>query len=429
MDENFYIKKIIKDIEDKVKWKNIELWTDYEYKKLSQQIFEKTTISISPQTIKRLFGKVKYKEIYHPQPATKDALAAFLGYKDWINYINSDIKLKSFSKVRLKIKRKVVKWIYTLIALLTIIIIVLAISNIYFKNNKQPVVFYARNLTGTVPHTVSFHYDISRLKNREVFIDFDEGEEELKNKYEKLDISKKLINHCFESPGFYTIRLLVDGEIQASVKVHVLSEGWASYYFNDDNFTLRKFIFKLENKVKINKKDSLLYVSPESLTNQGFKGNTVYYLEHLLYQNFDVSVDSCEFEVKYKNSPEMGGISCYDVESRLIGENGIASVLLVQKGCFRWSEATIGETHLNGKYYNLSNLSLDLTSWNIMKVVVRHNKALIISGNDTLLNCEYHTSIGNLKGIRFVTKGSGAFDYVKLFDSTHNLKFHDNFDN
>ncbi len=71
------------------------------------------------------------------------------------------------------------------------------------------------------------------------------------------------------------------------------------------------------------------------------------------------------------NSPKMRGISCYDVEFRLIGENGLASVMLVQKGCYRLP--------------------------------------------------------GMIKGIRFVTKGSGAFDYVRLIDNQGELLFDDNF--
>ena len=63
MDEITYIHKIIKEIEKKLKWKNVDLWTDNDYKKLSRRIPENTKISISPQTLKRLFGKIKHKEL------------------------------------------------------------------------------------------------------------------------------------------------------------------------------------------------------------------------------------------------------------------------------------------------------------------------------------------------------------------------------
>jgi hypothetical protein len=64
-------------------WKKVSLWTDNEFRKLRILIYEDTSISISHQTFKRLFGNVKYKEVYTTQPATKDALAKFLNYADW----------------------------------------------------------------------------------------------------------------------------------------------------------------------------------------------------------------------------------------------------------------------------------------------------------------------------------------------------------
>lgn len=87
MNDRYYINIIIRRIEKKLQWKKVSLWTDNEFKKLSLLIYENTSISISPQTLKRLFGKVKYKVDYTTQPATKDSLAKFLDYTDWDAFI------------------------------------------------------------------------------------------------------------------------------------------------------------------------------------------------------------------------------------------------------------------------------------------------------------------------------------------------------
>ncbi len=117
------------------------------------------------------------------------------------------------------------------------------------------------------------------------------------------------------------------------------------------------------------------------------------------------------------------------LNSELLEKNGLVSVMLVQKGCYRWSEVTVGEVHLNGKYNDLTSLSSDMTSWNILKIKTNDNKAMIINGHDTIFSCTYNNPIGMIKGIRFVTKGSGSFDYVKLFNTHGNLKFEDNYEN
>ncbi len=427
MNDRYYINIIIRKIEKKLLWKKVSLWTDNEFKKLSILIYDDTSISISPQTLKRLFGKVKYKDVYTTQPATKDALAKFLNYADWDAFIRdqSHTIYKNISLIGLRTSGKYRKGILLVVfpAIFFIVALILIIHGIKGK----PVDFYAENVTGIVPHTVSFHFNISRFRNKEVYLDLDQNEAESATNTELLDKHLTLINHCFESPGYYNVRLSTKGRVLASAKIHVLSEGWTTYYFNDDNFILRKFVFGFEKRVSDSANNGILYISPKELNNKGFNGNTVYYLEHLLYKDFHGSADSCLFEVRYKNSNEIGGISCYDVEFRLVGENGLASVMLVQKGCYRWSEITIGEKQLNGKYNDLSHLSVDLSSWNIMKIVINNHKALIINNSDTIYTASYNQLLGMIKGIRFVTKGSGAFDYVRLYDNKGELLFDDNF--
>ncbi|MEI6048716.1 MAG: hypothetical protein WCS03_07430 [Bacteroidota bacterium] len=429
MNDRYYINIIIRRIEKKLNWKKVSLWTDNEYKKLRWLIYEDTTISISPQTLKRLFGKVKYKDDYTAQLATKDALARFLEYADWDAFVQKEAH--SLHKATFFLKRKVLANLRDIIRLIIICGSTIIIAGLFLivKAKNKTVIFNADNITGIAPHTVSFNYNLSNYKNKEVFIDFDQNEAEDKTKGELLDKRRTLLNHCFESPGFFNVRISTNGRILASTKIHVLSEGWNSYYFNDDNYVLRKFVFGLDKKVLNIIGDGTLYISPKELNNQGFNGNAVYYIEHLFYKDFKVSADSCTFEVRYKNSSEIGGISCYDAEFRIVGENGLASVMLVQKGCYRWSEITVAEKHLSGKYNDLSFLNADLSSWNVLKIVIENNKAIITNGADTIYTSNYNQPLGQVKGIRFITKGSGAFDYVRLFNYSGELKFDDNFDN
>jgi hypothetical protein len=429
MNDRYYINIIIRRIEKKLGWKKVSLWTDNEFKKLGLLIYEKTAISISPQTLKRLFGKVKYKEVYHAQPATKDALARLIDYPDWDAFVKDQHYsiYKYISIIRNRISGKLTKKRVALIIFGIIVAVGAVFSFREIKNNQ--VTFYAENVTGMAPHTVSFHLNISNVKNKDLYLDFDQNEAEDPSKGELLDKNLKLINHCFESPGYFNVKLLSKGKVLASTKIHVLSDGWNTYYFNNDNFRLRKFVFELQNRVQKVENNGMLYISPAELNNKGFNGNTVYYLEHLMYKDFNVSADNSTFEAGYKNSSEIGGISCYDVEFRIIGENGLVSVILVQKGCYRWSEITVGEQHLNGKYNDLSFLSADLSDWNKMKIILKENKAVLINNSDTIFTTHYDQLLGRVRGIRFVTKGSGAFDYVKLSNDKGEQVFDDNFGN
>ena len=64
-----------------------------------------------------------------------------------------------------------------------------------------------------------------------------------------------------------------------------------------------------------------------------------------------------------------------------------------------------------------------------MKIVLENKSARIINNGDTIFSCQYNQLLGQIKGIRFETKGSGAFDYVRLSNSSGKQLFVDNFNN
>jgi hypothetical protein len=425
MNDSQLIKIVIREIEKKLDWKEKASWKDYDYKRLSQLINESTNISIGPQTLKRLFGKVKYKEDFNLQPATKDAFARFLKYNDWDSFVRDQNipKKPTASFPEKKIPVRIISGIVVAIIAAFFVIIVALLP----KERTEEVIFFTDSVPGKIPYTVSFNYDISKIKNKDVYIDFDQTEIEDTSRGELLDKQRSIINYCFMSAGFFNVSISADGKKLASAKVHALSDGWESHYFINDNFILRKFVFGLKEKVLDTINDDFLYISPQELNKQSFNGNKIYYLQHILYQEFGVSADSCIMEVRYKNSPDMGGISCYDSEFRIICENGIASANLVQEGCHRWSEITIGETHLNGKYDDLSSLKADRSEWNVYKIKIENQTAEITNGDNVVFSGSFNNSLGQVKGIRFVTKGSGAFDYVKLYNLSGELKYYNDF--
>jgi hypothetical protein len=64
-----------------------------------------------------------------------------------------------------------------------------------------------------------------------------------------------------------------------------------------------------------------------------------------------------------------------------------------------------------------------------MKIVIKGNEASFINNSDTIYTTKYNQLLGMIKGIRFVTKGSGAFDYVRLYNNHGELLFDDDFGN
>ena len=91
MDNRSYILRCIALIEQKVDWGKTQDWVDYDFKNLSDQIFESTKVSISIRTLKRIIRQVPDAEgYYEPQMATKNALALYLGFRTWADFKRSD---------------------------------------------------------------------------------------------------------------------------------------------------------------------------------------------------------------------------------------------------------------------------------------------------------------------------------------------------
>jgi hypothetical protein len=80
----------------------------------------------------------------------------------------------------------------------------------------EKVSLWTDNLTGLVPHTISSHLDISKFKNKVIYLDLDQNAAENEANMELPDKHLTLINHCFESPGYYNVRLSSKGKAPAS---------------------------------------------------------------------------------------------------------------------------------------------------------------------------------------------------------------------
>ncbi|RYD72066.1 MAG: hypothetical protein EOP55_19475, partial [Sphingobacteriales bacterium] len=72
-----------KKIEEKMGSKPIADWRSSDYNNLNSQLGRQTKVYLSENTLKRIFGRLKTPTRYYPQKATRDALAQFIGYRDW----------------------------------------------------------------------------------------------------------------------------------------------------------------------------------------------------------------------------------------------------------------------------------------------------------------------------------------------------------
>lgn len=74
-------------IEQKVNFGSSNLWSNKDYENLSELIQEETKILISVSTLRRLWNNEYFRT---PQKATLNALAKFIGEKDWMSFLQNE---------------------------------------------------------------------------------------------------------------------------------------------------------------------------------------------------------------------------------------------------------------------------------------------------------------------------------------------------
>ncbi len=172
-----HIEACFKRIEEKLGKESCSKWDTHDFKALSESIQEETGTLLSVSTLKRLSGKVNYSS--HPNKTTLNALADYIGFKDWgafSNYCDGKlVKGKKEGRANLSMK-----------SLLAFLLLGIAFFSSVFlaarKNNTtydpDDFAFNGKSVTTGLPNSVVFRYDASAADEKariEIQQDWDES--------------------------------------------------------------------------------------------------------------------------------------------------------------------------------------------------------------------------------------------------------------
>lgn len=430
-----YLKYCLTEIERRLNWKASKFWVESDYIKLAEIIQSKSEISISPHTLKRLFGKIKYNEQYNPQQATKDALSRFLDFKDWTDFVNdtktkekekkeAEAEVSIILKKKRSLRRKVIPVIISVFLMSMVIWFWSDSKLVHKKGAKEDFKVVLADSAGIAPFTVPIKYDVSQIVSDSVWFDFDITHPLRGKQQAFLTKQGSAYNFTYQIPGYYHLTLNRVSKTLYEKDILVLSNNWDSYFSYEAN--MRKLW--LDNEIR-QASDSIgfLYYSPKSLEAIGLEPSRVFYVTHRFFNKFDIDGDNFELEARFKNTLSSGGISCYDFAIRLICENELNTVRLMEEGCSQFSGMKFGEVVRNGDQNDLSSFKLDLLDWNTLKIHVKQKKVLVHLNSEVIFEGEYHNSNGNIVGVENIFKGSGMLDYLKIKDLTTGKLFSKDF--
>jgi len=390
---------------EKMGGKSIEDWRLADYNTLSSQLGSQTKVYLSINTLKRLFGQLKTPERYFPQKATRDALAQFVGYRDWhefelINEVGKRVELKYTEAVEIKAvtekPNNYKKITYAAFAVAILALVVISHLLITKRDEVTPLSaqLVCENPFGSVPHTAVFKLKAGAHLNKTFQINFmDEATES--------SISgKKEVAKFFRNPGVVYATLMFNKKPLDTVAIFMQTKGWVA---NSGNDTSRAF--PIAGLKPLNPKN--IYVSKEQLDSAGLATNKPFLVGFSNIKPSGISGDNFSFKCRVFAEQSRPGTQCVETTIIILGEKHRHLLTLNRRNCVAFSQYKFSEKRVVGSEQFLGSLAFDPVNGGDIEIRVVNKRASVILNGRKSLDVSYQQSIGEVMGIKILFSGIG----------------------
>jgi hypothetical protein len=390
------IKHLLQTIERQLGWGEPGQWQSRDFDKLNQLILDKTGVSLSASTLKRVWGRVQYESA--PSAVTLDALARFAGYEGFRAFAGA---------APATALRRPVRW-RRLVAALFIVLALGAVAAFAFRRHARPAGdfrFTSRTVvTRGVPNSVVFDY--SAPSGDSVFIQQSWDP----TRTEPVEPGTHQHTSIYYRPGFFRAKLRVDTFIMCEHNLLIGTDGWLGMVENEPvPMYLKPSEFLLDSLMRL---PAPVYAQKVS-ARQGEPPKTRFFN----VGNFDpVPVGRLSFSADVFNEYGEGPGICRFSKVYLITDDGNGAILFpfAMKGCVSDISVFCVDHGASGKNADLSGFGLDSVGW--AHLVCRSDgREMSFWVNDRLA---YRTPLpaarSNVVGVEFVFVGTGAVRKVRL---------------
>jgi len=404
-------------------------WSTLDFEQLREQISAQTDILLSVTTLKRIWNRVKYTST--PTTTTLNALAVFLGYKNWQDFQGAAIhQLATTSPMIIadpkvepldhRLNRKIIFWILS-IGLMAI----LAGVFIYSRNHTSPKVlspdkfsFSSKPVTKGLPNSVIFQYDATSAHTDSVYI-----QQSWDPKRRHLVPAK---GHEYSSiyyyPGYYQAKLVVNNQIVKEHDLIIPSNGWVVAVEQDPV----PVYFKSNDCIS----NGILHLSVDSIQRKNIlmqpKPPIVYY--GIVLPETDLMSDNFMFSTKLKSDFSQGSAVCQQVSITIYCKHDIFSFPLCAKGCVGDIGLYLAGKSAKSTDADLSAFGCDLNQWVTVSCEVHNKRVQILIDGKKAYETTTVNAPAEVLGVRYQFVGSGSIDYMRLTHLDGDSVLEDEFD-
>lgn len=391
-------------------------WSEYDFEKVSDLIYEKTGDRLSVSTLKRIWGRIRYES--SPATATLNVLARFVDFPDWRGFQHSlhtqpdaapTTEPRSHAPaptLRAPSNRLRMALVGGLIAC-SAAVLFLSIRPRFSSpaGRKVPsVLFESRKTSDDLPNSVVFTYDVSALHSDNVYIQQSWDT----TRREKVPGDGHYHTSIYYKPGFFKAKLIVDGQIKKISEIFIKSHGWMAI---------------------IEKAPIPIYLDPSEIQLPGSLGITGSTLEKktgappfsdrwVLFSNVKdlPEMDPSDFSLRItlRNTSTLEQSPCRNVVVYVLGKESAIILPLSAKGCISGLNLLAGDTVLSGKENDLSAFGCDFTTFHELQCRVSDHRFKVFLDTRPILDIPQHRDIGSLVGVRVGFEGAGEFRDLSL---------------
>jgi hypothetical protein len=414
----------------------ITQWTNGDYIRLSSILSNNTGTQISPNTLKRIFGKLKTPERYYPQKATRDALARYAGYKDWEDFLVLHQRPAKQSETELikpsppdkptliaapeKAPKK--RWTIPLLLLVPVLALICwwawpdkTMADI--RPGEASIV--CNNPDGENPHSAVFKLELAKnfTGNKDSFyLHFGDS------RRPKRILPGVLLTHYYEVPGRYYATLLYNNKAIDTVAVYLKTNGWTATATVERD-TVRVYPVTLGSLFS----EGSMQVNTQQVFQAGVDTNRTFFIDFINTRPTGIDGDNFELITDVKASPARAGIRCSQVRASVYGEQALHSLFIIKPGCTSWINLRFSELSKNGETDDLSFLGADLTAGGLIKLQVINKMVTVWINNKKIYETTYQKPLGKIYGVNISFAGIGKVNKLQLRDLNTGNVFHDGF--
>lgn len=394
-------------IEAKTGWGDAAGWTNRDFIELSELILKSTSVHLSPTTLKRVWGRVRYDSA--PHPSTLNTLAQFAGFANWRAFKLQQTSQPETPEMPLAPSPPQVKRRRSFVGpVLFIVLILLLLAWNFLPRATAPAdafSFEYRQVTSGVPNSVVFQYDASAARPGDsIFI------QQSWDKRKRIPVSREGKEHTamYYYPGYYKAKLVVNEVDVRERDILIPSQGWMALYDKKPvPFYFEKQEFLQENGCEI---------TPETV-----KAHDIPFSPEMPDINFfyvrdsmGLKSDDFSFESEIRNNYSEGSGVCQFSEIVLLFKHDVWAIPLSAAGCVAELRLHANRTDFTATYTDLGRLGCDLRNWTPVSVSSKNGRMEVMVNGRLAFQCPVTTPALEIIGVRVRFDGAGGVRNVRF---------------